>query len=94
MALKGLFGDLQHPPEPLLHRDGDTAGHLRGGVPIVSAHGTAPLLAGPAGRLMPHHLIDDPGRDAGVLQPGCEGVAEVVGAVQISSSLPTQTASA
>ena len=28
-------------------------------------------------------LVDDPGRDAGVLQPGREGVAEVVGAIQI-----------
>ena len=33
--------------------------------------------------LMPHHLIDDPGGDAGVFQPGREGVAEVVGAVQV-----------
>jgi hypothetical protein len=32
---------------------------------------------------VPHHLIDDPGGDAGVLQPGREGVAKVVGAVQI-----------
>ena len=28
-------------------------------------------------------LVDDPGRDAGVLQPGREGVAEVMGAVQV-----------
>jgi ribosomal protein S5 len=42
-----------------------------------------PLLADPTGRLMAHHLIDHPGRDAGILQPGREGVAEVVGAVQI-----------
>jgi hypothetical protein len=32
---------------------------------------------------MPHHLIDDPGRDAGVLKPGREGVPEVMSAVQI-----------
>jgi hypothetical protein len=32
---------------------------------------------------MPHHLIDDPTRDAGVLQPGRVGVAEVVGTVQV-----------
>jgi hypothetical protein len=43
----------------------------------------APLLAGAATSLVPHHLIDHPGRDAGVLQPGREGVSEVVGAVQI-----------
>jgi hypothetical protein len=28
---------------------------------------------------MAHHLVDDPGWDAGVFQPGREGVAEVVG---------------
>jgi hypothetical protein len=32
---------------------------------------------------MAHHLIDDPGWDAGVLEPGREGVAEVVGPAQI-----------
>ena len=56
---------------------------ISGGVPVVGAHGAAPLLAGAAGRLVPHHLIDDPRGDAGVLQPGREGVAKVVGAVQI-----------
>jgi hypothetical protein len=54
--------------------------HLRGGVPVVGAHGAAALLAAAAGRFMAHQLVDDPGRDAGVLQPGGEGVAEVVGA--------------
>ena len=52
-------------------------------MPIVGPHGTALLLADPAGRLMAHHLIDDPGWDAGVLQPGREGVAGVVGAVEV-----------
>jgi hypothetical protein len=42
-----------------------------------------PLLAGTAGGLVPHHLIDDPGRDAAVLQPGRKGVPKVVGTVQI-----------
>jgi hypothetical protein len=46
-------------------------------------HGTAPLLAGAAGSFVAHHLVDDRGRDAGILQPGREGVAKVVGAVQI-----------
>ena len=83
MGLQGLLGDFQHHREALLDRYGDTAGHLRRGVPVVGTHGTAPLLADAAGGLVPHHLIDDPGGDAGVLQPGREGMAKVVGAVQI-----------
>jgi hypothetical protein len=34
---------------------------------------------------MAHHLIDDSGRDAGVLEPGREGVAKVVGTVEIDA---------
>ena len=83
MSLKGLLSDLKHHPEALLDRGRDAGGHLAGGVPVVSPHGAAPLLTGAAGGLVAHHLIDDPGRDAGVFQPGREGVPEVVGAVQI-----------
>jgi hypothetical protein len=36
---------------------------------------------------MAHHLVNDPGGDAGVLQPGREGVAEVVRAVQVQSMM-------
>jgi hypothetical protein len=32
---------------------------------------------------MTHHLVNDPGGNAGVLQPGREGVAKVVGAMQV-----------
>jgi hypothetical protein len=49
----------------------------------MGAQGAAPLLAATAGGLMAHHLIDDPGRHAGVFQPGREAVPKVVGAVQI-----------
>ena len=83
MALKGLLGDLQHQPEALLDRHGDAGGHLRSGVPVVGAHGAAPLLAGAAGGLVAHHLVDHPGWNTGVLQPGREGVPEVMGAVQV-----------
>jgi hypothetical protein len=38
---------------------------------------------GPAGGLVAHQLIDHSSRDAIVLQPGGEGVAEVMGAVQV-----------
>jgi len=49
----------------------------------MGAHSTASLLAGAAGGLMAHQFVDDPGRDAGVLQPGREGVPRVVGTMQI-----------
>jgi hypothetical protein len=39
----------------------------------------SPTAAG----LVAHQLVDHPGGDAGVLQPGREGVVEVVGAVQV-----------
>jgi hypothetical protein len=32
---------------------------------------------------MAHHLVDHPGRDAGVLQPGGEGMPKVVSAPEI-----------
>ena len=83
LGLKGLLSDLQHHREALLDRGRDAGGHLGGGVPVVGAHGAAPLLTEAAGGLVPHHLVDSPGRDAGVLQPGREGVAEIVGAMQI-----------
>jgi hypothetical protein len=80
VGLEDLLSDRQHDREALLDRCRDGSGHLRGGVSIVGAHRAAALLAAAAGRLMPHHLIDDPGRDAGVLQLGGECVAQVVGA--------------
>ena len=54
-----------------------------GGVAVVGAHGTAALLAAAAAGLVAHQLVDDSGGDAGVLEPGGEGVAEVMGAVQV-----------
>jgi hypothetical protein len=83
VGLEGLLSDLQHHREPLLDRGGDAAGHLGGGVPVEGPHGAAALLAAATGRLMTHQLVDDPGRDASVLQPGREGVPKVVGAMQI-----------
>jgi hypothetical protein len=32
---------------------------------------------------MAHQLVDYPGGDTGIFQPGREGVAQVVGAVQV-----------
>ena len=81
--LKGLLGHSEHDRQPPVDGVDYAHGHLRSGVPVVSAHGTALVLAGAAGGLVAHQLVDDPGRDAGVLQPGRVGVAEVVGAVQV-----------
>jgi hypothetical protein len=58
-------------------------GHLRGGVPVVRTHGAASLLAAAAAGFVAHELVNDAGRDAGVLQPGRVGVTEIVGAVQV-----------
>ena len=53
------------------------------GVAVVGPDGAAPVPPGPAAGLVAHHLVDDPGREAGVLQPGREGVPEVMGAVEV-----------
>jgi hypothetical protein len=37
----------------------------------------------PSAGLVAHRLVDDPGRDAGVLQPGREGVPQVMRAPQV-----------
>jgi hypothetical protein len=49
----------------------------------MSAHGGASVLSAAAAGFVAHQLVDHPGGDAGVLQPGRVGVAEVVGAEQI-----------
>jgi hypothetical protein len=36
-----------------------------------------------------HQLVDHPGGDAGIFQPGREGVAQVMGAVQVPGSSST-----
>jgi hypothetical protein len=80
--LEGLLSHAEHDCQPPVNGVDNAHGHLRGGVPVVGAHGAALLLAA-AGGLVTHQLIDHPRRDAGVLQPGRVGVAEVVGAVQV-----------
>ena len=52
-------------------------------MPVVGPDGTGRMPAGSSAGLVAHQLVNDPGRDAGVLQPGRVGVAEVVGAVQL-----------
>jgi hypothetical protein len=60
----GPPGPAQRPPAPAPRRSSIAvamrAAMSGGGVPALGAHGTAALLADPAGGLMAHHLIDDP----------------------------------
>jgi hypothetical protein len=60
-----------------------TRAAISGVVSVVGAHGAASVLTGAARDLVAHEFVDDPGRDAGVLQPSRVGVAEVVGAMQV-----------
>jgi hypothetical protein len=73
----------EHDRQPLLHGLNDPSGHLRGGVPVVGADRAPAEVAAAAAGLVAHQFVDHPGGDAGVLQPGRVGVAEVVGAVQL-----------
>jgi hypothetical protein len=52
-------------------------------MPVAGAHGAALMLPAATCGLMAHQLVDDPGWDAGVVQPGGAGMAKVVGAVQV-----------
>jgi hypothetical protein len=53
------------------------------GVAVVGPDGAGLMPADASAGLVTHQLVDNLGRDAGVLQPGREGVPEVVGAVQV-----------
>jgi hypothetical protein len=71
----------EHDRQSLLNGVNSPGGHLRGGVPVVGAHGAALMLSAVTGCFVAHQLVDDPGRDAGVFQLGGKGVAKVVGAM-------------
>src|SRR6266508_1240819 len=79
----GGFGYMEDDYETFLDGGDCPGGHLRGGVPVVDADATAAVLLAALAAAVAHQLIDDPGWDAGVLEPGGEGVAEVVRAVQV-----------
>jgi hypothetical protein len=49
----------------------------------VGTHGAAQVLGAAGAGLVAHQFIDHPGRDTVVLQPGREGVPEVMGAAEI-----------
>ena len=82
MTLNRQLRYSEHDRQSLLNGLNSPGDHLRGGVPVVGAHGTAALAAATS-RFVAHQLVNDPSRDAGVLQPGRVGMAEVVGAVQV-----------
>ena len=64
------LGDLEGEGQPLVERLDDSGGHLRGGVPVAGADAAATLQLPVAAALVTHQLIDHPGGDALVLQPG------------------------
>src|SRR5215207_7388540 len=68
----------QDDDQALLDRGDHAGGHLRGGVPVVGADGAGLMPSGPSAGLVAHQLVNDPSRDAGIFQPGREGMAEVV----------------
>ena len=82
MTLNRQLRYSEHDRQSLLNGVNGPGGHFGGRVPVVGAHGAAALAAATGG-FVAHQLVDDSGRDAGVLQPGRVGVAEVVGAVQL-----------
>ena len=49
----------------------------------MGADGAGLMPSGPSAGLVAYELVDDSSGDAGVFQPGREGVAKVVGAVQV-----------
>jgi len=81
--IEGSLRRRQHDDQAILDRGHDPGGHLRGGMPVVSPDGAGLMPSGPSAGLVAHQLVDHPGRDAGVLQPGREGMAKVVGAMQV-----------
>src|SRR5215216_6695667 len=76
-----LGSNRQRGRQPLPDRGGHTSLHLRGGVPVTQADRAALPAAVAAG--MTHEFVDHPGGDAGVLQPGREGMPQVVRAAQL-----------
>jgi hypothetical protein len=54
--------------------------------PIASADPAAAIQVAVPTALVAHEFVDHPSRDAGILKPGRESVAQVVGAAQIDGS--------
>jgi hypothetical protein len=76
------LGDLEGERQSLVERLDNSGGHLRGGMPVAGADAAATLPLPVAAALVTHQLIDDPGGDALVLQPGREAVPKIVGSAK------------
>jgi hypothetical protein len=83
LGLHHLVSDADDNRQAILDGHDDPGGHLWGGVAVVGTHGAAQVLGAAGAGLVAHQLIDHPGPDAGGLQPGREGVAEVMGVAEI-----------
>jgi hypothetical protein len=79
VQLEDRLGALDHDDQPFLDRGGHADGHLRGGVAIARTDATPALQLPVAAPLVAHQLVDHPSGNAGVFQPGREGVAQIVG---------------
>jgi hypothetical protein len=75
--LDDFLGHLEHDRQPRLDCVNDPGGHVGGGVPVAGADAAAAVQLAVAAALVAHEFVDHPSRDAGVLQPGREGVSEV-----------------
>jgi hypothetical protein len=78
-----VLGHLEHDRQPCLDRVDHPGGHVGGGVPVAGADPAAAVQLAAAAALVAHQLVNHAGGDAGVLQPGREGVAEVMGPAQV-----------
>ena len=72
------FRDMERERQPGVERLDDPGGHLRGGVSVAGTDAAATLQLPTAAALVTHQLIDHPGRDAFVLQPGREAVPKIM----------------
>jgi hypothetical protein len=77
------FRDLERDGQSDVDRLDDPGGHLWGGVPVAGADAAATLQLPAAAALVPHQLIDHPGQDAFVLQPGRKAVPKIVGSAKL-----------
>ena len=69
--------------DAVVKRGSHAGHHRRGRLPVDPPHRTATGAAVAAAAGMSYQLVDNPSRDAAILQPGREGVAQVMLAPQI-----------
>ena len=75
--------DLEDKRQPEVDRLDDPGRHLLGGVPVAGADAAATVQLPAAAALVAHQLINHPGRDPFILQPGREAVPEIVGSAKL-----------